>query len=355
MRNIFRKIIFPCAVLIGLQSCTVWMPFHRSAPPETGLPESYQGYYDYPKSGPLAETLLSSEEHRRYIVQEIEIPLLLPAELEIPERENFIQETRKLYEHDRKKARDQSLFYTNRFSVYLPKNLKPGEKRPTVLVSPILGGNMVVDLFAAFYAKRGYVAVIVHRKKPYLSDGAQDFSEIEVYLRSTIIRLRQAVDWLETRPEVDSARIVSFGVSYGAILHSVLAAVEPRIQYHILAMPAAPLAETIIDCPDRAMVKLVSKARHQFQWSDEEVYQELKRQIRTDPHYLAPYIPREKVQVYIALFDRVVGAGRSWGLWKEMRKPNLKVMPFGHYGGVVIFPYLQWRSYLSFLLRVGRR
>lgn len=336
-----------------VQGCTVWRPLHRDHQNNMSLPEFYQGYYDYPVMTQFDEKILRHEKRHRYDYYEIEIPLALPAELVHENLNEFRAKIEEMATHDRKTAKDQSLFYTNRFSYYLPNNIKDGEKRPVVLISPILGGNMVVDLFAGFYAQLGFISVIVHRKKPYLSDGAQDFAEIETYLRSTIIRLRGAIDWLEYREEVNSEKIVSFGVSYGAILHSVLAVVEPRVKYHILAMPAGHIAETIIECPDRAMVKLVKKAREQFNWTDEEVYAELKKQIKTDPFYLAPYIPKEKVQVYIALFDKVVGSGRSWDLWREMNRPNLKIMPFGHYGGVLIFPYLQLRSYLSFLLRIG--
>jgi dienelactone hydrolase len=232
--------------------------------------------------------------------------------------------------------------------LYLPANLKPGEKRPAILISPILGGNMVVDHFARYYAGRGYIAAIVHRKKPYLTDNAPDLEGVEHYLRSSVIRLREAVDWLSARPEVDADRLGAFGVSYGAILHAVLAAVEPRIRYHVLAMPAGPLPDVIIECPDAMLAKLVRKVHEEYGWPRDKIYGELKEHIRTDPILLAPYIPKDKVQVYVAAFDRVVGARRSFGLWKAMGKPSLKVLPFGHYGGILVFPLLETQSYLAF-------
>jgi dienelactone hydrolase len=229
-----------------------------------------------------------------------------------------------------------------------------GEKRPLILISPILGGNMVVDRFAAYYAGRGYIAAIVHRKKPYLSDKPNDLSGIEDYMRTSVIRLRQSLDWALTQPEVDSRRVGAFGISYGAILHTVLAAVDPRIKYHILAMPAGGIAEIIMEVPEKPVRKLVTKAREDFGWSDEKIYSELKHYLQTDPLYFAPYVDRKKVEVYIALFDRVVGAGNSWRLWQELGKPSLKILPFGHYGGVLVFPFLQTQSYLSFRRHLNR-
>ena len=153
------------------------------------------------------------------------------------------------------------------------------------------------------------------------------------------------MDWLEEQPEVDRTRLGSFGVSYGAILHAVLAAVEPRIRYHVLSMPGAPLYEVIVHCPDRAVTKLMKGVHEKYGWTKSEIRSQLKQTIVTDPLLLAPYVSRGRVQVYVALFDRVVGAGRSFDLWKAMGKPELKILPFGHYGGILVFPYLQTQSY----------
>ena len=201
-------------------------------------------------------------------------------------------------------------------------------------------------------AGRGFVVVLVHRKNTFWVDG-RSMEQVEDYLRTSVIRLRQAVDWLEVQPEVDPSRMGAFGIRYGAVLHTVLAAVEPRLRYHVLAMPAGPIPELIRDCPDRNITRLWGSAKRDTGWSDDKLFRELKRVIKTDPILLAPYVPREKVQVYVALFDRVVGAGRSWGLWKALGKPDLKNMPFGHYGGVLVFPFLQSQSAWNLKRRLG--
>ena len=303
-------------------------------------------YYDYPRQPAVVE-VLREERTRDYILRTIEFPLSLPADLVPPDLDTIKAHVQEISDHDKKTAGDTKLIYTNRVDLYVPTGLKPGEKRPGILISPILGGNMVVDHFARYYAGRGYVAAIVYRKKPFLRDDFTDMSGIEDYMRTCILRLRQALDWFETVPEVDPDRIGSFGVSYGAVLHSILSAVEPRIQYHILAMPAGPLPEVIMHCPDAGIFKLVKKAR-EHGWSDERIYEDLKEKIRTDPVLLAPWIPKEKIQVYVALFDRVVGAGRSFYLWKAMDRPSLKILPFGHYGGILVFPLLETQSHLAF-------
>ncbi len=334
-----------CLLLVFVfTGCTVYQPLHKKEKPSPE--EFYRAYYDYPAPD-LNGKVVGEKVTRKYTVRTIEFPLTLPKELEVKNLEEFRHKNQELFKTDQKTANDVALRYTIRVDYYVPKNIKSGEKRPAVLISPILGGNMVVNHFAGYYAKHGMVAAIVYRKRLQWEEGNDDIRQFEDYMRASVMRLRQTLDWLEQQPEVDPSRIGSFGVSYGAILHTVLAAVEPRIRYHVLAMPAGPLSEIITYCPDKGITKLVKYAREHYGWSDEKIEKDLEAVIKTDPILLAPYVPRQKVEVYAAAFDRVVGAGRTFHLWKAMGKPKLKVMPFGHYGGVVVFPLLQIQSYLA--------
>lgn len=341
-----RRFISWCLILLLLPGCTVYRPL-RQAPNPPGPPEFYQHYYDYPITEFQTEVLGETVTHS-YILREIQFPLSFPEDLPMKNSEEFKKKTEELSKTDAKTANDQRLRYTNRIDLYLPKNMKPGEKLPAILISPILGGNMVVDRFARYYAGRGMIAALVYRKRVFWDDEEEYPHQLENYLRLSVVRLRQALDWLEVQPEVDAKRIGAFGVSYGAILHTVLAAVDDRVKYHVLAMPAGELSDLIQVCPEKALRKMERHVLEKYGYPREKVYEDLKQSIKTDPIYLASYVPRSKVQIYIALFDRVVGAKRSWRLWKALGKPHVKVMPFGHYGGVLIFPYLQLQSYLAF-------
>lgn len=299
-------------------------------PANPALPAEYQHYYDYPKVESFEPKILLEKKERSYHIKRLELPLNLPEKL---------------------RAEDLK---TLQIEYYVPNDLKPGEKRPSILISPILGGNMVVDRFAAYYAGRGYIAAIVHRKKLEWND-QKEIDQVEDYLKTCVIRIRQALDWLETQPEVDQKRIGAFGVSYGGILHTVLAAIEPRIKYHVVAMPGGPLADVIMKCPEKQITKLVKNIRKKYNWKDEKILEELRKAIKTDPILLAPYVQKSKVQMYVAWFDRVVWRKHSMNLWRALGKPELKIIPFGHYGGVVVFPLLQTQSYLAFRKHLKQR
>lgn len=349
----FVKVTAALCAVVFLSSCAVFYPASPHRRPAGYRAPELTSYYDYPKTA-HAPVVIEREEKKKYVRTRMEMPLELSGTLEIKNLEGLKKEVEDLEKaNNRKKADDLRLRFTNRFDYYVPKNLKPGEKRPFILISPILGGNMVVDRFAAYYADKGFVAAIVHRKKPYLSEKPDDLSGIEDYMRTSVIRLRQVLDWAVEQPEVDADRIGSFGVSYGAVLHSILAAVEPRIRFSVLAMPGGNLAELIMVCPEKPIKKLVKQARSELGWPDRKIYSELKEHIQSDPIYFAPYIDAGRVRFYLALFDGVVGANRSWKLWNAMGRPSLRVLPFGHYGGILVFPLLEWQSYRAFRKHFG--
>ena len=339
--NIFLLSIF----IFLFAGCAAWKPVVSKVPATP--PQEMLHYYDYPKTEIKAE-ILSEQKTKSYTLRTVSFPLALPKELVPKDIESLKKRVAEFSAAHDKAAIDLGLRYLNRIDVYVPNGLKPGEKRPAILISPILGGNMVVDRFARYYAGRGYVAVLVYRKKLWWNDESSDIGQMENQMRVSILRLRQAVDWMSVQPEIDAGKIGAFGVSYGAILHTVLAAVEPRVRYHVLAMPAAPLAEVVMHCPEKQLTKIFKHVREKYGWTDKQIEEGLKRTLQTDPALLAPYVDRRRVQVYVALFDRVVGAGRSFYLWKALGKPDLKILPFGHYGGVVVFPLLQTQSYQAF-------
>ncbi|MGI8784009.1 MAG: dienelactone hydrolase family protein [Acidobacteriota bacterium] len=113
----------------------------------------------------------------------------------------------------------------------LPKDLKPGEKRPVVVVQHGLEGvpQDVIETdvdgyryykaFGAQLADRGFIVYSPHN--PYR--GKDDFRKLQfkanplgLSLFSFIVgQHRQLLDWMKTLPNVDGKRIAFYGLSYG--------------------------------------------------------------------------------------------------------------------------------------------
>lgn len=111
----------------------------------------------------------------------------------------------------------------------LPKDLKPGERRPVVVCQHGLEGTPkpIVDpreksvyrSFGAQLADRGYI--VYAPQNPYI--GGDRFRQLQRKahplgrsLFSIIVAQHaRTLDWLKSRPEVDPARIAFYGLSYG--------------------------------------------------------------------------------------------------------------------------------------------
>jgi dienelactone hydrolase len=127
--------------------------------------------------------------------------------------------------------------------VLLPKDIKPGERRPVVVCQHGLEGRPTdvtnpkqrtkyYNSFAAQLADRGYV--VYAPQNPYIFEN--DFRQLQrkanplkLSLFSFIIRQHQrTLDWLESLPQVDPKRIAFYGLSYGGKTAMRVPAVEKR-------------------------------------------------------------------------------------------------------------------------------
>jgi dienelactone hydrolase len=299
------------------------------------MPASQLSYYDYPPKAERADVIVETKKHKKFTHERIDTPLTLPSDIKL-----------------NKLVKDHPLYENIRMDYYVPNDLKEGEKRPVIVVSPILGGDELVALFAKYYASKGMISVMVHRKKPKWQTGYK-LEDVETHLRIAVIRVRQAIDWLEERPEVDKDRIGTLGISYGSIMHANLIAVDKRSKINILCFTGAPITDVLIDSDDGGIKKRVEGMMRDYGFTKEEAREELKKVIKSDPKDLAKYVDPEEVIIYLAAFDRVVKAKYGMELWKAMGKPKLKMAPLGHYSSVLLVPIIGYQSYNEFKRRLG--
>lgn len=73
-------------------------------------------------------------------------------------------------------------------------------------------------------------------------------------ITQTVFDLRRAVDFLETRPEVDAGRIGFFGISLGGFIGTVFSGIEPRARVPVIALAGAGISILFADgvIPDPA-------------------------------------------------------------------------------------------------------
>jgi dienelactone hydrolase len=124
----------------------------------------------------------------------------------------------------------------------LPKDLKPGEKRPVVVCQHGLEGTPrdtieqerrpTYNHFSRRLVELGYI--VYAPQNPYYGKNVfrqlqRKANPLKLSLFSFIIRQHQrTIDWLETLPNVDPKRIAFYGLSYGGKTAMRVPAVEKR-------------------------------------------------------------------------------------------------------------------------------
>jgi pimeloyl-ACP methyl ester carboxylesterase len=212
------------------------------------------------------------------------------------------------------------------------------ERCPVILCSPIRGSDtIVVDGCARVFASCGYQAAIVKRARSHFkADGP--LTQVEDSLRDAVIRHREALDWLLQQPGVDPDRVGAFGVSYGAIITSVVAAVDPRVKICVLDLAGGPLAGVMRTSAEQSLRRNWSQSRRCHSLTDKQLYEAMGNVIRTDPIKLAPYLSRDHVLMLIARFDSSVPTRYQVKLWRALGKPRADFVPLGHYTSILMLP-----------------
>ncbi len=221
-------------------------------------------------------------------------------------------------------------------------------KRPLILMSPILGNTtMLVDRFAAYFARVGFHAVIVQRKELDFHP-TQSLELAEAEYRTLVMRSRQALDWLIEQEGIDETRLGTFGVSAGAIISSLVAGADSRLRGHVWMLPGAPLSDVMIDTvedPFRTYVRDTMKATG---LNKGQLRERLTEIMVTDPLILADRVDTSRVLLFLARFDRSVPTASGLALWKALGRPELVMMPTGHYTTFVVLPWLKRRARAHF-------
>lgn len=231
--------------------------------------------------------------------------------------------------------------------------LRPG-RRPAVVVLHILGADFALSRFmAARLADHGVASLFM--RLPYYgerrpaaarSEGAgeglsagedsgrsrrflsQNIERTVLAMRQGACDVRRAACWLADRPEVDPARIGVSGISLGAIVSSVVVAVDPAVSRGAFIMAGGDVARIIWEMPEAAPFRK--------KWTESgRTLADLK--LLTDPFDPLTYADRlnsKRILMFGAKVDEVVPPACTIALWERAGKPPIHWYDCGHYSAI---------------------
>ena len=236
-----------------------------------------------------------------------------------------------------------------RFDYYM---VKSRQRAPAVLVFPIFGGKYVfARMFSDYFAKHGLHCALMYRNKDLTE--AETFAEFEPPLRQIVIDSKIAIDWLSERTEIDATRIGAFGISMGGIKSAVVKCLEPRVGPAIVALAGGTLADILASSREPEIVERREEIMRDEGIGIVEFHERADAAVSTDPLKLAQYVDASEVKMFVTLFDRTVPTRLQFRLWRSLGRPELSIMPFGHYTAVIGLPYARWQSRRFFERKFG--
>jgi fermentation-respiration switch protein FrsA (DUF1100 family) len=160
-------------------------------------------------------------------------------------------------------------------------------------------------------------------------------------MRAAVLDARRLVDWLVTRPEVDSDRVATAGVSLGAILATTLLGVDDRVRAGVLLMAGGGIAEILHDSAEKPVKAFRIGLMEERGLADREAFLAEVRPFTepVDPLTHAHWIDPRSVLLVSGRFDRVIPPERTHALWEALDRPTWIRLPIGHYQ---FFPYFWW-------------
>jgi fermentation-respiration switch protein FrsA (DUF1100 family) len=141
---------------------------------------------------------------------------------------------------ERKRMRKDIIFKSKGLScagwLYLPENIKAGQKAPAIVMAH--GHSAVKEQylapFAARFAASGFVTLVFDYRYWGASEGEP---RCQLFPLEQVEDYRNAITWISEQPEVDPARIGLWGSSYSGGIIAYVASIDKRVKALVGQVP----------------------------------------------------------------------------------------------------------------------
>jgi cephalosporin-C deacetylase-like acetyl esterase len=202
---------------------------------------------------------------------------------------------------------------------------KRSGKIPCVIFLHGYGGSKedileVIDIVA----REGYALMAIdakyhgERREPGKELYSPDINISVNGIIQTVIDLRRAIDYLESKPEIDSERLGYVGGSMGGILGAIFIGVEPRIKAAALIVAGGNMSLMVRESQHYTMPKIREYLR-----KENISYEDLQRILDPiDPINFIGYFSPRPIVFHLGKYDRIVPAESGRQLYEKAGEPK---------------------------------
>lgn len=214
---------------------------------------------------------------------------------------------------------------------YRPR--KPGPF-PCVIVLDITGGNQELSrTLSRHLAQHGIGGLFVQmayygpRRPP--GSGLKLLSKNPIHtfnaIQQTVLDLRRATAWMESRPEIDKSRLGIMGTSLGSFMAALTAEMEPKLGRVVVLLGGGDFIDGYYDHPlAQPVVQTFEKLG-----GSRQLAKQLLAPI--DPITCAGNLQERKVLIVAAKNDEIVPPRMAENLWNASGRQQIIWLNAGHY------------------------
>jgi dienelactone hydrolase len=211
---------------------------------------------------------------------------------------------------------------------------------PAVIVLDILGGDQSLSRsIATIFAQNGVAALFVQMayygpRRP--AEGkvrllSTDIPRTMEAVRQTVLDVRRAAAWLESRPEVDRNHLGILGTSLGSFMSALTAEMEPRLGRVALLLSGGGFVEAYYDHP------LAAPYRKTFEALGGSKIMIARLLAPVDPLTYADRLKDHKLLMIAASRDDIVPPKMARWLWEASGKQRIVWYDATHIGAALYF------------------
>lgn len=218
---------------------------------------------------------------------------------------------------------------------YRPLNRK---KFPCVIVLHITGGDQsLTRMISSHLAQNGIGALMVQmayygpRRPPgsKLRLLSYDLKHTQEAIRQTVLDLRCATAWMESRKEIEKEKIGIMGTSLGGFMAALTAEMEPKLGRVAILLAGGGLVDAYYEHPKAEPYRKLWEAMGGTKESVKKIFAPM------DPLTCAENLKNRRVLMMSAKRDEIVPAAMAEALWKASGQQTILWYDTTHYGAAL--------------------
>ena len=224
----------------------------------------------------------------------------------------------------------------NKFAkAFYYKQKDQSKKAPCLVLLPPTGGpRELLKYFAEPFADQGYTVIAFYRRERFFNPNKPiDYNKW--LFRQAVIDVRRGIDYFETRPDADTSRVATMGISLGGIIAALATEADGRIKATATVVSSAHLPD-LLDTSGYQVVKKLRKGlmKNEKIERDQLIDYTTPHLVEIDPATYADRIDPARMLMINGRADNIIKYNVARRSWETYGKPDMIVIGTGHYSTI---------------------